>query len=79
MSDPSGSDTVPDPHLMSEQCRHALQQALAEQEQAWRAGTPVLVEFYLDRQPVLRDNREAILDLVYKEILSRSEQGDKPE
>jgi serine/threonine-protein kinase len=57
----------------------ALRRALTDQECRWRAGTPLKVEAYLEREPALRANPEAVLDLIYKEILARSEAGATPE
>lgn len=80
MSDPSGSETVPGPASpsMSDQCRQALNHALADQERRWKSGASTSVEKYLEREPALRTNAEAILDLIYKEILLRSGRGEKP-
>jgi WD40 repeat protein/tRNA A-37 threonylcarbamoyl transferase component Bud32 len=79
MSDPSDSETVQDQRIMSEQCRQALELALADQERGWRVGQPIMVEGFLEREPALRRNTEAILDLIYKEVLARTAQGEKPD
>ncbi|MBI3407933.1 MAG: protein kinase [Planctomycetes bacterium] len=75
MSDIPGPDTSPLP----EQNRPALSLALADQARCWRAGTPVSVETYLEREPALQNDPEAILDLIYKEVLLRTERNEKPE
>jgi len=64
---------------MSDLCRAALDSAMADLERRWRAGTPIKVESYLESQPELRSNQEAALDLIYKEILARSDAGERPE
>jgi len=64
---------------MTEQCRHALNRALADQERRWRAGAATTVERYLDNEPALRTNPEAVLDLIYQEILLPTERGQKPQ
>lgn len=76
MNDATGPVSNPS---MSEQCRQALQQALADQERRWRAGTSTSVEYYLEREPTLRTNVDAILDLIYKEVLLRCSRGEKPQ
>jgi WD40 repeat protein/Flp pilus assembly protein TadD len=78
MTNPSRSKTRPDQPALSEPCRQALDRALADQERGWQAGTPVLVEGYLEREPDLRGNSDAILDLIYKEILARTHRGETP-
>lgn len=55
-----------------------LASALAEQGRRWRAGTPAAVEECLERYPELRANPEAILDLIYNEVLLRTERGETP-
>jgi serine/threonine protein kinase/Tfp pilus assembly protein PilF len=50
----------------------------AEQRQRWQQGEPLLVESYLERQPALRGRPEAVLDLIYNEIVLREERGDRP-
>jgi len=81
MTDGSGFDSIPTPgrQSMTEQCRHALNRALADQERRWRAGAATTVERYLDNEPALRTNPEAVLDLIYQEILLRTERGEKPQ
>src|SRR5207237_1146233 len=81
MNDSSGSETpaIPERHPISEQSRHALKLALADQEKRWRAGTPLAVEKYLEREPAFLSDAEAILDLIYKEVLLRSERGEQPQ
>jgi serine/threonine protein kinase/putative methionine-R-sulfoxide reductase with GAF domain len=68
---PSGSGRAksPDPHLT-----HALD----EQSRCWRRGERVAVESLLKTHPTLAGNREAVLDLVYHEIVLREQLGEKP-
>ena len=47
--------------------------------QRWRRGEPVTVESLLLLQPDLGSNREALLDLIYHEILLREQNGQVPE
>jgi WD40 repeat protein/serine/threonine protein kinase len=37
------------------------------------------VETYLERQPDLRNDSEAVLDLIYREVLLRTERGEQPQ
>jgi WD40 repeat protein/Flp pilus assembly protein TadD len=57
----------------------ALASVLAEQARRWRAGAPAPVEGFLDRQPALRADRDAVLDLIYNEVLLRTERGERPQ
>ena len=56
----------------------ALESALAEQRMRWRSGSRRLVETYLDRNPDFAQE-DALLDLVYNELLLRRELGEQPE
>src|SRR6516165_1952430 len=63
--------------------RGGLQQSLArlasrlldEQRARWERGEPVPVEDYLRRHPELRAGAEAVVDLIYQEVLLRKEKG----
>jgi serine/threonine protein kinase len=57
----------------------ALELALDAQELCWRGGERIPVEDYLARYSILRDDSEAILDLVYQEYLLRRRLGEHPE
>jgi tetratricopeptide (TPR) repeat protein len=48
------------------------------QRQAWRRGERAPVETYLDQQPTLRADSQAVLDLIYHEFVLREEAGDSP-
>jgi tetratricopeptide (TPR) repeat protein len=48
----------------------------ADQQRRWAQGQRVLVEAYLQRYPVLADDPEALLDLIYSEALLREGLGE---
>src|SRR5262245_31851790 len=50
----------------------------AELRQRWQRGDRVPVEAYLERLTALRADGEAVLDLIYQEILLRQEAGEAP-
>jgi tetratricopeptide (TPR) repeat protein/tRNA A-37 threonylcarbamoyl transferase component Bud32 len=52
---------------------------LKHQRETWRRGEPVLVETYLEQQPVLQADAQATLDLIYQEIVLREESGESPQ
>jgi tetratricopeptide (TPR) repeat protein/tRNA A-37 threonylcarbamoyl transferase component Bud32 len=52
---------------------------MAYQRRAWRRGEGTLVEDYLAQQPSLREDAEAVLDLVYQEVMLREEAGESPQ
>src|SRR5262245_49580838 len=56
----------------------SLVELLVEQRQAWQRGRRVPVEEIVGRCPHLRDNAEAVLDLIYNEIVLREQAGEKP-
>jgi tetratricopeptide (TPR) repeat protein/tRNA A-37 threonylcarbamoyl transferase component Bud32 len=51
----------------------------ADQHRRWRQGQRLPVETYLERMPAVRDDGEAVLDLVYSEVLLREEAGERPQ
>jgi WD40 repeat protein len=55
-----------------------LDHLLDEQARCWRGGERVLVETYLGQHPALWDQPEAVLDLLYQEIVLREERGEAP-
>src|SRR5215472_11456038 len=67
--DPSGG-TEPD--------RPMLALLMAYQRRAWRRGDRTPVEVYLAQQPGLRDDVEAVLDLIYQEVMLREQAGESP-
>ena len=60
-------------------CEELLAPLRADQLERWQHGQAVLVEDYLRQQPSLSDNTDAVLDLIYSEILLREEFGDRPD
>jgi eukaryotic-like serine/threonine-protein kinase len=48
------------------------------QRRRWHESEPVWVEAYLEQQPALRADAEAVLDLIYNEIVLREERGEQP-
>jgi serine/threonine protein kinase/Flp pilus assembly protein TadD len=46
-----------------------------DQRERWQSGRPILVEAYLEQYALLRSDEEAVLDLVYSEILVREGLG----
>ena len=48
-----------------------------DQRHAWQQGDHVLVEAYLEQQPTLLEDPEAVLDLIYNEIVLREESGEE--
>jgi WD40 repeat protein/tRNA A-37 threonylcarbamoyl transferase component Bud32 len=52
---------------------------LNDQSQRWRQGDRVLVEDYLASHPPLRADDEAVLDLLYHEIVLRAGKGEHPQ
>jgi tetratricopeptide (TPR) repeat protein/tRNA A-37 threonylcarbamoyl transferase component Bud32 len=59
--------------------RTILDLVLKHQCQTWRRGEPVPVETYLAQQPALMGDAQAILDLIYHEIVLREEEGERPQ
>jgi tetratricopeptide (TPR) repeat protein/predicted Ser/Thr protein kinase len=54
------------------------QHLCADQRERWRRGDRVRVETYLAQHPFLGADDEALLDLIYNEIVLRQEHGDPP-
>jgi tetratricopeptide (TPR) repeat protein/tRNA A-37 threonylcarbamoyl transferase component Bud32 len=50
----------------------------ADQFACWQRGEPIRVEEYLVRHPELAQDAEAVLDLVYGELLLREQAGESP-
>jgi eukaryotic-like serine/threonine-protein kinase len=53
-----------------------LDAALDDQGTSWRSGERTPIEDYLARVPALREDAQAILDLIYQEYVLRRELGD---
>src|SRR5260370_1355856 len=49
---------------------------LVDQRRRWQQGERVLVEAYLEQYPGLQGNVEALLDLIYNEVILREEHGE---
>ena len=56
-----------------------LDPALDDQESSWMSGDRMPVEDFLRREPVLRNNAEAVLDLIYHEYTLRRRLGEQPD
>jgi formylglycine-generating enzyme required for sulfatase activity len=56
----------------------ALTALLVDQQSRWQQGKGVFVEAYLDRQPWLRTDDEAMLELILREVLLRCQAGEAP-
>jgi WD40 repeat protein len=48
------------------------------QRESWERGEPLRIENLLARRPGLRDEPDAVLDLIYNEIMLREERGQTP-
>jgi tetratricopeptide (TPR) repeat protein/tRNA A-37 threonylcarbamoyl transferase component Bud32 len=58
--------------------RSMLALLMAYQRRAWRRGARTPVEACLAQQPGLRDDPEAVLDLIYQEVVLREQAGESP-
>jgi hypothetical protein len=56
-----------------------LADLLRDQSERWQRGEPVRAEHYLETTPTLRANAEAVLDLIFHEVLLREQQGETPQ
>jgi serine/threonine-protein kinase len=56
----------------------ALQQLLAEQRRRWRQGECVRAEDFYQQEPLLHRDAEAVLQLVYNEVVLREQRGERP-
>jgi WD40 repeat protein/serine/threonine protein kinase len=64
---------------MSDTATSKLNAALDDQSRRWHDGEPLLVEEYLRRQPELATQADAMLELIYHEVLLREQHGDRPQ
>ncbi len=80
MSDRPHRTTVadPDPGGRPESDPALLDRVLAEQRQRWQQGDRVPVEQYLEQWPALRDDAEAVLQLIFNEVVLRERGGEVP-
>jgi serine/threonine-protein kinase len=76
----AADDAPPDGGLSegSEPDRPILALVMAYQRRAWRRGERTRVEAYLAQQPMLREDAEAVLDLIYQEVMLREQAGESP-
>jgi len=58
--------------------RPFLDTVLDEQNERWKGGDRAPVEDYLTRYPALGDDTEAVIDLIYQEVLLRRPLGESP-
>jgi hypothetical protein len=58
--------------------RPMLALLLAYQRRAWRRGERAAVETYVAQHPALAADAEAVLDLIYQEVLLREQAGETP-
>jgi eukaryotic-like serine/threonine-protein kinase len=61
-----------------ENLRQLASRLLDEQRARWERGEPVPVEDYLRQHPELQVDREAVVDLIYQEVLLHQEKGEVP-
>jgi serine/threonine protein kinase len=59
--------------------RSAIASLLADQRQRWQRGERIRVEDYGVRDPRVPANAEAILQLIYNEVILREQQGEAPQ
>ncbi|MGO9464112.1 MAG: protein kinase domain-containing protein [Isosphaeraceae bacterium] len=58
--------------------RSVLETVLDQQSERWKLDDRAPVEEFLARWPALRDDPEAVIDLVYQEVLLRRQLGESP-
>jgi serine/threonine protein kinase len=56
----------------------SIEVLLDDQSGCWRRGERLPAEVFLDRRPGLRGDTNAVLDLIYHEILLRCRRGERP-
>jgi tetratricopeptide (TPR) repeat protein/tRNA A-37 threonylcarbamoyl transferase component Bud32 len=80
MTEPTG-DTRPrgEPSGGTDPDRPMLALLMAYQRRDWRRGERTPVEDYLAQQPQMQGDAQAILDLIYHEIVLRQEAGESPQ
>ncbi len=75
---PSRDTTIENSDTETEANGPLINLLLKHQRNAWRRGEPAPVETYLAQQPLLTTDAQAILDLIYNEIVIREELGESP-
>src|SRR5260370_38824834 len=69
-----------EPHDSSGPLARELAARLQDEQRArWEQGQPTAVEAYLEQYPLLRTDDQAVLDLIYHEVLLRAERGETPQ
>jgi WD40 repeat protein len=78
MTDPHGIESTPGRNGSSARrsCRSSASRLLDDQRARWERGERKAVEAYLEEHPELRDDPEAVVDLIYQEVLLRQERGE---
>jgi serine/threonine-protein kinase len=56
-----------------------LEVLCAEQRNCWHRGEPIRAETYLAQHPLLADQADHVVELIYNEVLLREEMGESPE
>ncbi|HEV3168047.1 MAG TPA: serine/threonine-protein kinase, partial [Isosphaeraceae bacterium] len=74
VGDASGEGSNPEPECDAP----LLSRLLNHQRSAWRRGESPRVETYLAQHPTVQANGQAVLDLIYNEIVLREESGESP-
>src|SRR5437868_37933 len=69
---------MPEPPPAPAESGPSLVELLLIQRERWERGERVRVEDLLARNPPLRDEPEAVLDLIYNEVVLREERGERP-
>jgi serine/threonine protein kinase/tetratricopeptide (TPR) repeat protein len=77
----SGDDSPAFPAAMSNDGARIQRQGqlLAEQRERWEKGDRVLVEEFVERDPELKCDSEALLALIYNEVVLREWSGEAPD
>src|SRR5262249_3325281 len=55
-----------------------VERLLVQQRQSWTDGERTPVERYLQQHPALRDDAEAVLHLIFNEVILREQGGEAP-
>ncbi|MCS6851577.1 MAG: serine/threonine protein kinase [Gemmataceae bacterium] len=76
--DPAAGQATPPPGTALNH-NEVLSRVRARQREDWQRGECHRVETYLQAEPTLRDDAEAVLDLVARELWLREERGETPE
>ena len=71
----SDNSPLPTPHFPLVRVTHLL----ATQRETWEQGGRISVEVLLQQHPVLEENSDGLLDLIYNEIFLREQKGESPQ